>query len=196
MRRFLDIVLRQADRLNAIIEDLLSLSRIERESEAGEVTLSLRNVRSVIESAVQTCSIEAEQKGIDIEIHCEDDLRARISPPLIEQALVNLLVNAIRYSEPDETVAVGAEAESPSAIVLYVRDHGCGIAKEHLPRLFERFYRVDKARSRKLGGTGLGLSIVKNIAVAHGGCISVESEIGVGSTFTLMLPASPRAAAV
>ena len=96
--------------------------------------------------------------------------------------------NAIKYSEPDDVVRIEGAADGPTECLIRVRDEGCGIEAEHLPRLFERFYRVDKARSRKLGGTGLGLSIVKHIVQAHGGSVAVESEPGVGSTFTIRLP--------
>ena len=105
----------------------------------------------------------------------------------LERALVNLLDNALKYSDPASEVHVEA-VRTPHEILIHVRDQGCGIEAEHLDRLFERFYRVDKARSRKLGGTGLGLAIVKHIALVHGGRVEIESEIGKGSTFRIMLP--------
>ena len=101
--------------------------------------------------------------------------------------MVNLLDNAIKYSEPQREVRVVAAA-SGNEVTISVIDHGCGIAEEHLPRIFERFYRVDNARSRKLGGTGLGLAIVKHIAQAHHGQVTVTSAVGAGSTFTIRLP--------
>jgi len=114
-------------------------------------------------------------------------LKARINPPLLEQAVVNLLDNAINYSEEGKSVTIRAQ-EKEQEILIQVEDHGSGIERKHLDRIFERFYRVDKSRSRKLGGTGLGLSIVKHILEAHGGQVSVESQPGRGSTFTLHLP--------
>jgi two-component system phosphate regulon sensor histidine kinase PhoR len=192
-RRFLEIVNRQADRLNAIINDLLSLSRIEREIEGGEVQVRVQPLRSILDSAVETCGHQAREKEITLRVHCEDHVECAVNAPLLEQAVVNLLSNAIKYSDVGSLVEIGVEPEEDAAVSVYVRDQGCGIGKDHLPRIFERFYRVDKARSRKLGGTGLGLSIVKNIAVAHGGCVSVESELGVGSTFTMLLPATSAA---
>jgi two-component system phosphate regulon sensor histidine kinase PhoR len=108
---------------------------------------------------------------------------------LLEQAVANLVDNAVKYSEPGGRVEVSARANA-EALEISVRDQGCGIAREHLPRIFERFYRVDKARSRKLGGTGLGLAIVKHIAQAHGGEVDVKSRPGEGSTFTIRLPGS------
>jgi len=114
-------------------------------------------------------------------------LKATIDPDMIEQALINLVDNAIKYSPEGSAVTIDAGIVDQE-IRIRVRDQGIGIPQKHLPRLFERFYRVDKARSRKMGGTGLGLSIVKHIVQAHGGRVSVESVQGEGSTFTLHLP--------
>ena len=127
------------------------------------------------------------EKNVQIELICDEDLQAQINAALLEQAVVNLLDNAVKYSPQGQTVQLEASQEN-SDIVIRVRDHGGGIAAEHLPRLFERFYRVDKARSRKLGGTGLGLAIVKHIAQSHGGHATVESTPGQGSIFSLHLP--------
>jgi len=110
-----------------------------------------------------------------------------VNPPLLEQAVVNLVDNAVKYSPEGSAVEVTL-AEAAGEIVISVIDHGPGVPREHLPRLFERFYRVDKARSRDLGGTGLGLAIVKHIAQAHGGRVSVDSRVGEGSTFRIHLP--------
>ncbi len=186
-RRFLEIVARQSDRLNAIIEDLLSLSRIEQESERSEVALERGDVLEAIRAAAMVCRDKADKKNVSLEIQRDDEISARINPPLLEQALVNLIDNAIKYSEEGQSVYVEVK-KSESEIVVSVRDEGCGIPKEHLPRLFERFYRVDKARSRQLGGTGLGLAIVKHIAQAHRGKVSVDSVPGSGSRFNIHLP--------
>ncbi len=191
---FLKIVVKQTDRLYAIIEDLLALSKIEKEAEENEVVLELGSVRQVLESAVQTCRIKAEGKHISVAIQCPDDLQANMNPTLLEQALVNLVVNAIKYSHDDSEVVVRAEegcrADGRREVIISVEDSGIGVAQHHLPRLFERFYRSDQARSRKLGGTGLGLAIVKHIAQAHGGNVSVQSEEGKGTTFFITLPVS------
>jgi two-component system phosphate regulon sensor histidine kinase PhoR len=187
-KRFLGIVSKHADRLNAIIEDLLSLSKLEQESERKEIVLEEGSIKDVLTAAVQSCKVNAEAKSMEIETSCPEDIRARIKAPLLEQAVVNLLDNAIKYSEPGGSVQVEA-ARGDGEIRISVRDHGCGIEKEHLPHLFERFYRVDKARSRKLGGTGLGLAIVKHIIQAHKGRVTVDSIVGKGSVFTIHIPA-------
>jgi len=189
-KRFLGIVLKHVDRLNSIIEDLLSLSRIEQESEDAWTTYQEKPLRGVFRAALQIFRPKAEQKNITITIKCADDLQARFDPILLEQAVVNLLDNAIKYSESGSAITVDARAEDDSGVMIRIQDQGIGIAKKHLPRLFERFYRADKARSRNSGGTGLGLAIVKHIAQAHHGQVSVESKLGEGSTFTIHLPHS------
>jgi two-component system phosphate regulon sensor histidine kinase PhoR len=185
--RFLGIIQKHVERLEAIVEDLLALSRIEKEAEMEEIPLKVLPVREVLMAALQACQKKASDKGIPVQLNCGEDLKVRVNPTLLEQAVVNLLDNAIAYSETARPVRVTAE-EGENEILIHVRDEGCGIEKVHLERLFERFYRVDRARSRKLGGTGLGLSIVKHILEAHGGCVTVKSEPGKGSTFTLHLP--------
>ena len=129
---------------------------------------------------------KAMKKNILLTLHCDRALSVRMNVQLLEQAVTNLLINAIKYSHEKGEVRLTASKEK-EGVVVQVADFGCGIAKEHLPRLFERFYRSDKARSRKLGGTGLGLAIVKHIVQAHGGSVAVESDLGRGSTFTIRL---------
>ena len=137
--------------------------------------------------------MKAAAKNISVELACGDDILARINSPLLEQAVVNLIDNAIKYSDSGGRVQVEA-AETDWEVTITVSDQGSGIAKKHLPRLFERFYRVDKARSRELGGTGLGLAIVKHMVQALGGTIDLDSREGVGTTVTLRLvPASTAA---
>lgn len=186
--RFLGIVRRHVDRLDSIIEDLLCLSRIEQDDNAQTLQLKMQPVKEVFATAIQICRSKAEQKQIAINPMCPDGFQAKFDASLLEQAVVNLLDNAIKYSDAGSAIELQA-ARIEGRVHISVRDQGIGIAKKHLPRLFERFYRVDKARSRKLGGTGLGLAIVKHIAKAHGGSISVESKLGQGSIFTLELPA-------
>lgn len=186
-RRFLAIISRQADRLNAIFEDLLSLSRIEQEKDVGGIKLEQHYVKEIIEAALQSCQYRASERKVSIVVDCPENLQAYINPTLLEQALVNLIENAIKYSEVDQRVTVKAEESAPGAVAIHVIDTGKGIEKSHLPRIFERFYRVDKSRSRREGGTGLGLAIVKHIAQAHGGSATVQSSPGEGSTFTIQL---------
>jgi two-component system phosphate regulon sensor histidine kinase PhoR len=186
--RFLRIVARQADRLNQIIEDLLSLSKIEQSEQEGNLPLEEGPIRAILDAAVADCQAAAADRDIRINVSCDESVVANINARLLEQAVDNLLDNAIKYSDPGEEVLITARTLA-GEILISVTDHGCGIDRDHLPRLFERFYRVDKARSRKLGGTGLGLAIVKHIVQAHGGKVFVQSTPGKGSTFTIHLPA-------
>jgi len=188
--RFLRIIARQTDRLDAIIDDLLSLSRIEKEAEASDIALAMSRVKDILSAAVNDCLQRAVERGISFEVHCADDVQARVNPLLLQQAVRNLLENAVKYSDARSAVVVAAEV-SPEEVRVSVIDHGCGIAPEYHARLFERFFRVDKARSRKLGGTGLGLAIVKHIVLAHRGRVTVDSALGKGSTFTIHLPRLP-----
>ena len=186
-QRFLEIAKTQIDRLNAIVDDLLNLSRIEQNAEQQDLSLESAHIAGIVESAVTACARTIDAKKMSVSVHCDDGIRADVNLSLIEQALINLIDNAVKYSDEKGAIEISAAA-GEKAIDISVADHGMGIASEHLPRLFERFYRVDKARSRKMGGTGLGLSIVKHIMRAHGGTVSVESTLGEGSTFTLHLP--------
>jgi two-component system phosphate regulon sensor histidine kinase PhoR len=185
--RFLGIIEKHTGRLEAVIEDLLSLSRIEEEDKKEEIKFSEGKIRKVLENAIRACDLNAENKKIGIELSCPEDISAKINAQLLEEAVINLLDNSIKYSDVDGTIYIEV-SQGAGKIFISVRDEGQGIEKEHLPRLFERFYRVDKARSRQLGGTGLGLSIVKHIAQAHRGDVSVESAYDKGSTFTISLP--------
>ncbi len=197
-RRFLSIIHRHVDRLSTIIEDLIHLSRIEGEGGEPEIQLERRSVRPVLEAAVGICADMAAEKRIGVELDCDPGLEALINRSLLEQAAVNLLNNAVQYSNPSGVVRIRVRPGDTELMIAF-EDGGIGIAPSHLPRLFERFYRVDKARSRKQGGTGLGLAIVKHIVAAHNGRIDVESVPGKGSTFIVHLPwnggAGPDAAA-
>jgi two-component system phosphate regulon sensor histidine kinase PhoR len=184
--RFLEIIARNVRRLRTIIEDLLALARLEQE-EGGQISLSRKAVRPVLENAAALCVNAAAERSISVELDCPDALRARLNAALLEQAVVNLLDNAVKYSQSGGTVILRA-GQDAGAVLIAVQDFGCGIPREHHARLFERFYRVDKARSCKLGGTGLGLAIVKHIVQAHHGTVSVDSAPGRGSVFTIRLP--------
>lgn len=185
--RFLEIIARQVDRLDAIIEDLLILSRLEKGAEEQDSRLEPGLVRDVLEAAVEMCKKMAADKEVSIQLDCTAELTAPMNAHLLEQAIVNLVDNAVKYSEPGGEVRVDAH-EVQDGVTIRVQDSGCGIEPKHLPRLFERFYRVDKARSRELGGTGLGLAIVRHIVLVHRGTVDVESRIGAGSTFAVRLP--------
>jgi len=184
--RFLDIIARQSDRLNAIVEDLLTLSKIE-EAEKTEIPLENGSLKDVIQNAIDDCELKFKEKNIALTFECPEDISCQINRQLLEQAIVNLLSNAIKYSEDGKTIELSCKSSGNEAIIS-VRDWGIGIEKKHLPRLFERFYRVDKGRSSELGGTGLGLAIVKHIVIAHHGYVGVESLVGKGSVFTIHLP--------
>lgn len=192
-KRFLNIIAKQVDRLSGIIDDLLSLSWIEDEAGKGTMEKEPHQLREVLKICIDACEIMRKQKEITIALNCPEQIHVTINAPLLEQAIINLIDNALKYSDNGKTVTVTAQQTSTETTIA-VTDEGSGIPAEHLPRLFERFYRVDKARSRKLGGTGLGLSIVKHIVLVHGGTVDVTSLLGVGTTFTIHLPHNNLAA--
>jgi two-component system phosphate regulon sensor histidine kinase PhoR len=187
--RFLGIIANHASRLGAIVEDLLALSNIEQDELRHDLPLEPVRLPMVLSEAATVCESIARQRGVRVEVMCADDLTVPANAFLLEQAVINLIDNAVKYGGENATVTVQASATSTEARIT-VHDAGPGIPPEHLDRIFERFYRIDKARSRKLGGTGLGLSIVKHIMRLHGGDATVESAVGAGSTFTLHLPIS------
>ena len=186
-KRFLQIIAKHSDRLNAIIEDLLSLSRLEEQGERSKISFEKANLKPILQSAIELSSPKAVDKQITINLLCDEHIEAQVNMALLEQAVLNLIDNAIKYSKPGGKVEITAK-HTDNEIIITVKDNGCGIEEKHLSRIFERFYVVDKGRSRKLGGTGLGLAIVKHIAQVHSGFITVESSPDVGSTFTIHLP--------
>jgi two-component system, OmpR family, phosphate regulon sensor histidine kinase PhoR len=186
--QFLTIILKHVDRLSALVEDLLSLSKIEN-LEQDKIRMTDECVLDVIQTAVNLCQAKADKKQIAINVEGDASTAVRMDKTLLEQAVVNILDNAINYSERGSTVDIRVSRDNQDDFLMVaVTDRGIGIPKEHLSRLFERFYRVDRARSRKMGGTGLGLSIVKHIVATHGGTVGAQSTPGKGSTFTLRLP--------
>lgn len=186
-RRFLGIIERQAERLNSIIEDLLLLCELEQDGQVAHISFESCRIKDVLGEAVELCRYKAAQRQVQIHLDCQPDLMAKVNASLLVQAVLNLADNAVKYSSPGGQVSMAAISEEGN-LVIRVQDFGCGIAAEHQARIFERFFRVDKARSRQLGGTGLGLAIVKHIAQYHKGSVSVQSIPGKGSTFTLTLP--------
>lgn len=188
-RQFLEIVLFQTQRLKMIVNDLLLIAQVE-EAGAEYVIEKTKIAADELFSCIEKlCSERARKKNITLEFLPAAGVEIQAHRLLLEQALVNLVNNAINYSNSGSLVQIKAESRAGETL-LSVSDNGIGIAKAHLPRLFERFYRVDKGRSRHEGGSGLGLAIVKHIASAHKGAIVVDSEIGIGTTFTLSLPDS------
>ena len=183
---FLEIILRHARRLNSIIEDLLSLSRIEQDVRREGADMEQCTLRKVLESSIVVCETRAHERNIGVTLDCPD-IGFRCNSALMEQAVVNLVDNAVKYSGDGGTVTVSGSREGDRVLVR-VSDNGIGIPREHHERIFERFYRVDKGRSRAMGGTGLGLAIVRHIVNTHNGTITVESTPGKGSTFTISLP--------
>lgn len=190
--RFLDIARRQSALLERIVNDLLLLSRVE--SKAGR-SLEMETLRlnALLQGAIRVCARNADERHVRIERTCGEDIMLRGHASLLEQAIVNLIDNAVKYGPEGATVHVSAQRRDNLARIE-VRDCGPGIARRHLDRIFERFYRIDPGRSRDLGGTGLGLSIVRHITEVHGGHIEVESEPGQGSTFILWLPIDSQTA--
>jgi two-component system phosphate regulon sensor histidine kinase PhoR len=198
-RRHVEILSRNASRMESLIADLLTLARLEQEG-ADWLECEESDMAPLLAEAQEAVAIKARERDIGIEASCEEGLRARVNGGLFVQAAVNLLDNAVKYSPRGSTVKVSAqaiaappEAAGASAGVagwfsVTVTDQGPGIPARDLPRLFERFYRVDKARSREAGGTGLGLAIVRHIALVHGGSVKAESWEGEGSRFTMILP--------
>lgn len=189
---FLETVLRKANHLDAIIDDLLTLSRVEHQGETGKIKLTVKELKPILEEVVHTCAHRADQKRITVKLHCDNNLFSPVNEILLEHAVVNLVVNSIQYSHIGGDILITAKKETTEGhkrIIIRVQDFGIGIGKKHLPRIFERFYRSDNARSRKMGGTGLGLSIVKHITQSHNGEVAIESFEGKGTIVTISLPA-------
>jgi signal transduction histidine kinase len=187
LERFLDIILRQTGRLSNIIDDLLTLSKLESAPLSEVLALDWYDLCEIVESSRDICLSRAEKKNIALTTECSSPIRVKVDQSLLQQAVVNLIDNAIKYSPENTTVRIAVQFEARH-VRIDVMDEGPGIMKEHFPRLFERFYRADKARSRRLGGTGLGLAIVKHIANVHQGEVGVSSDVGCGSTFSILLP--------
>ena len=186
--RFLEIIARQADRLAALVDDILSLARLERSESSGDTELERIAASAVMEGAIQACAPKAADRQVRISVSCPADLEMDANSALVEQALLNLLDNAVKFSESGGEVRMEAQSDG-TGVSVSVADTGPGIAPDHQARIFERFYRVDRGRSRAMGGTGLGLAIVKHIMSLHAGTVEVESEPGRGSRFTLWFPA-------
>jgi len=187
--RFLKIVLKQNDRLAAIVDDLLTLSRLQSAPASQQLALNQQDACGLLQTSSDICQARADAKSIQIKLNCIPPVDIMVDESLMTQALVNLLDNAIKYSTDNTIITLSAVVDEDQ-VHLSVSDQGPGIAEEHIPRLFERFYRVDKSRSRRIGGTGLGLAIVKHIANTLGGQVSVANNGGAGCCFSISLPKS------
>jgi len=192
-RDFLQIIVKNAARMTRLTEDLLTLARVE----SGETSFKVHEVSAgeLLYDSVESFRETAKTSGIALVIEDNTTRVVRADPDAIHQVLTNLIDNAFKYAAGTDRIIVGAQDHAED-VEFYVRDFGQGIASEHLPRLFERFYRVDKARSRESGGTGLGLAIAKHIVRAHHGAIGATSELNHGSRFYFTLPATMVPAAM
>lgn len=185
-REFLQKIDRHASNLSALIDDILEISRLESNRELPK--FSRIDITRTVSRAVDDISEKAKKRGIVLESACRESKVAIFGiEDHVYRAVMNLLDNAVNYTSSGGKVTVSCVKEE-DAVRISVSDTGIGIAGGHLPRIFERFYRVDSARSREAGGTGLGLAIVKHVMNIHNGSVSVESREGVGSTFTLTFP--------
>jgi two-component system phosphate regulon sensor histidine kinase PhoR len=186
LERFLDIIDKQTQRLESLVNDLLILSSIE--SREVKMTIVPEPLSRIIQTVFALNKKAVEEKGHQVTIDIPPDLPNILADrQRMEQVFLNLLDNAVKFTPPGGKISIQARSHKPY-VIIEVKDNGVGIANEHLSRVFERFYRVDKARSREAGGTGLGLAIVRQIVSAHQGKIEVQSAVDVGSTFRIFLP--------
>ena len=185
-KNFLKIIEKNVTRMVELINDLLSLSKLER-LEGTLIQFEKQHIATLIHVVVNTCHAGIQAKKITVNIDCPDDLTFMVDLSLMEQAILNLVDNAVKYSLKNKIITITVTKKG-HFIDIVVKDEGCGISKEHLSKIFNRFYRVDKARSRNEGGTGLGLAIVKHIVRYHHGKIGVKSEKDKGSSFIITIP--------
>jgi len=182
----LDIIDIEAERLYMLIEDVLELSEIESNHSAADMQFDSCDIADVISEVINVVNGPALKKSIMIHTDIEEGLKVKADKHRVKQLFINLVDNAIKYSDDNGEIFINAFTLD-NKVIIKVRDTGIGIAEEHLPRIFERFYRVDKSRTRNTGGTGLGLSIVKHIVQLYNGDLSVNSELGKGTEFTITL---------
>ncbi|HEX2291265.1 MAG TPA: ATP-binding protein, partial [Pseudonocardiaceae bacterium] len=191
VRRFGTKILNEATRLGALVTELIALSRLQGAERLPE--LATVEVDEVVREALDRCRLAAESADIRITVDPPSGLLLDGDATLLVTALSNLVDNAVSYSPPGSPVSVSRRL-ADGFVEIAVTDRGLGIAAEHQERVFERFFRIDQARSRATGGTGLGLAIVKHVAANHGGDVQLWSRPGTGSTFTLRVPAHPQSA--
>ena len=182
----LDVLDKHTSRMNQIINDLLDLSKLE-ETDRSLIRKDNTNIFILLNNAINRCEYISSKKNIKLELSCNEDISFMVNEDLIEDAVVNLINNAVQYSNSNTTIKISSNI-SANELMIYVKDFGIGIKKNEIENIFKRFYCVDKSHSKMTGGTGLGLSIVKHIVNAHKGQIDVESQLGEGSTFTISIP--------
>lgn len=184
-KKFAKIIEKNSLQMKEVIDDLLTLASLEKDN--IQVEMNVESINPIIEEALENVEYKKKEKNITIDYKVQSDLKIYCSKPLLRVAIINLLTNAISYSDNNKNIIIST-TETDKSYLISVKDNGVGIPKKDQDRIFERFYRVDKARSKSSGGTGLGLSIVNHIMSLHGGSVSCESKEGVGSTFTLLIP--------
>lgn len=187
-KSFIQVIRRNVERISNLVSDLLLLSRLE--SPVPQTEMEKVILANIAEDVVKLISRMAKEKDTQLKVDIKPEIAINGDPFLLEQMLLNLLDNAVKYTEHGEVILRARQI--PQEAIIQVIDTGIGIPREHIPRIFERFYRVDKARSRQLGGTGLGLSIVKHIIQLHNGKIEVESQPGIKTIFTIKIPVLPQ----
>ncbi len=186
-QHLVEIIQRQVKRLEGLLKGFTTLSKLEALQQSGALDRSRENIYNLIKEAMEMCQDMADKNQIELNVEGQKDIYWHVNSSLLLQGLMNLLENAIQFSPPGGNVWVSFDVKDQELEII-IRDQGYGIDKQHLNKIFERFYRVDSSRSRETGGSGLGLAIVKNIIDAHNGRILVESELGKGSTFRLLIP--------
>lgn len=186
-KKLVSIIKKHASRLNTLIGDILSLSSLDQEVSNKDIKFEVIDLAEMLQNLVKVFERTTREKGVIISMSCMPDIRIKANKVLLEQAVMNLIDNACKYTNKGGKIFVRGEIIENTAHIV-VADNGIGINQKDLTKIFERFYRVDKEKSRNMGGTGLGLSIVKQIVKIHDGHITANSAVGQGSTFTLILP--------
>lgn len=185
-KSFLQKALKHSNRLNAIIDDLLWLSKIESMEDNDSFDLTKQGLSNIISSAVDDIKTLKGKEDIDIAVNCDPSIKLSADEQLLREAFINLLDNAIKYGDPDKGISISVKMDS--MLIIQFHNFGDPISPKYKDRIFHRFYRIDKSRSRRQGGTGLGLAIVKHIVFVHGGEISVQSDNETGTRFTIKIP--------